>query len=154
MLSLPGDPEPDPLYDAMDQEKLLAGMQDPAKAAQIPEVMRQVARLPKEQFAGFPDGNRPCAGHVGDRVFLQYFAHNCSCITTFFLPEGGTYEIRVIDTWEMTEQTVRKDAAGQPPGPSPGKRGDPCRRLSKGQRRDKKRQTGNDLLCMQKDGII
>ena len=63
--------------------------------------MRQVARLPKEQFAGFLDGNRPCAGHVGDRVFLQYFAHNCPCITTFFLPEGGTYEIRVIDTWEM-----------------------------------------------------
>ena len=85
--------------------------------------MRQVARLPKEQFAGFLDGNRPCAGHVGDRVFLQYFAHNCPCITTFFLPEGGTYEIRVIDTWEMTEQTVRKDAAGQTPVLLPGKEG-------------------------------
>ena len=123
MLSLPGDPEPDPLYDAMDQEKLFAGMQNPAKAAQIPEAMRQVARLPKEQFAGFLDGNRPRAGHVGDGVFLQYFAHNCPCITTFFLPEGGTYEIRVIYTWEMTEQTVRKDAAGQTPVLLPGKEG-------------------------------
>ena len=32
-------------------------------------------------------------------------------------------EIRVIDTWEMTEQTVRKDAAGQTPVLLPGKEG-------------------------------
>lgn len=72
---------------------------------------------------GSSTGTAPVRDMWGDRGFLQYFAHNCPCITTFFLPEGGTYEIRVIDTWEMTEQTVRKDAAGQTPVLLPGKEG-------------------------------
>ncbi|MGN1024579.1 MAG: DUF4038 domain-containing protein [Lachnospiraceae bacterium] len=123
MESLPGDPEPDPLDASMDQEKLLEKMQDPARAAEVPEVMRQVARMPKEQFAGFLDGNRLCAGHVGEQVFLQYFAHNCPCIAFLNLPGDREYEIRLVDTWEMTDTLLLRGASGRTLVSLPGKEG-------------------------------
>ncbi|MCH4033368.1 MAG: DUF5605 domain-containing protein [Lachnospiraceae bacterium] len=79
--------------------------------------------MPKEQFAGFLDGNRLCAGHVGEQVFLQYFAHNCPCIAFLNLPGDRKYDIRLVDTWEMTDTLLSRGASGRTQVSLPGKEG-------------------------------
>ena len=45
-------------------------------------------------------------GHCGDRVYMQYFARHCVGKTTWKLPENRTYDVEVIDVWNMTREKV------------------------------------------------
>lgn len=47
----------------------------------------------------------PCA-HAGDRFFLYYFGFMRPCFRTYRLPAGAAYRIELIDTWQMTVQTL------------------------------------------------
>lgn len=62
-------------------------------------------------------------GHIGEAVFLQYFAHHCPGIMTWPLPENRAYQIEVIDVWKMTRQVVMTGASGEVTIKLPGKTG-------------------------------
>ena len=48
-----------------------------------------------------------------DSVILQSYDIQCSCKARIELPGGKTYRLEVIDTWNMTRQTVQQGAAGE-----------------------------------------
>lgn len=50
------------------------------------------------------------AGHIGEEVFLYYYAENCCSYVLLDLPEGKTFTVEVIDAWNMVRETVTTDA--------------------------------------------
>lgn len=48
-----------------------------------------------------------------DSAILHYNDFLCSCRAQMDLPEGRKYRIDVIDTWNMTQETVQRGAAGK-----------------------------------------
>ncbi len=62
-------------------------------------------------------------GRVGDEAFLRYYERKCNCIGTFDLPEDRTYDIEVIDVWEMTREVVMTGVSGNVTVRLPGKEG-------------------------------
>jgi len=62
-------------------------------------------------------------GHIGEGVFLQYFAHHCPGIMRWTLPKDRAYQIEVIDVWEMTRNMVKTGANGDIEISLPGKPG-------------------------------
>ena len=48
-----------------------------------------------------------------DSAILHYYDIQCSCKARIELPEGKTYRLEVIDTWNMTRQTVQQSATGE-----------------------------------------
>lgn len=53
------------------------------------------------------------AGRVGeDEAFLVYLDTQCAARYTLRLPEKGSYRVEVIDTWNMTRETVKTGVSG------------------------------------------
>lgn len=121
MEELPGDVEP--LKSIWDQESMLEALKDPEVAARTPVVVKEIAKMPKENFREFMDGNREIAGQCGEEVYLHYGAGHCSCWVDIKLPEDKFYDIEVIDTWEMTRSTALRHVNGNVRVPLPGKEG-------------------------------
>jgi hypothetical protein len=61
-----------------------------------------------------PDGayKGMVAGHQGNDAILLYLARNQPRFRRFNLPEGGSYQIDVIDTWNMTIDRLADAATG------------------------------------------
>ncbi len=53
------------------------------------------------------------AGHVGEEVYLFYFEHNCHSRAVLELPEGQSYRLELIDTWNMTREVLMEQAEGR-----------------------------------------
>lgn len=51
-------------------------------------------------------------GHIGDDVFLHYYDIRPIARETLRLPEGKTYRIEMIDTWNMTRETIATGVSG------------------------------------------
>ena len=51
-------------------------------------------------------------GHVGEEIYLRYLDTECCIVTTMQLPENGSYRIDLIDTWNMTRETVLSGVRG------------------------------------------
>ena len=65
----------------------------------------------QERFLAF---NTAYEGKVGDGdAFLVYKDTECSSLAELDLPSDKTYRIEVIDTWEMTRETVQTGASGK-----------------------------------------
>lgn len=62
-------------------------------------------------------------GHAGEDVYLKYYAQQCVAITSINLPEEYTYKIEMIDTWNMTRETLVERASGKTKLKMPGKEG-------------------------------
>lgn len=110
--SLPGDIDPVPTK--FDQEKM---RQDPS----LPTVLRMIAGMPREAFLMFLDGSREIAGQVGEEAYLWYFADRCPCLADLSLPGDNSYEITVINTWDMTADVWKKHVRGAVRVHLPGK---------------------------------
>ena len=52
------------------------------------------------------------AGHCGEDAYLNYYDQRCCAMDTIVLPEGKTYRIELIDTWNMTRETIVETASG------------------------------------------
>jgi hypothetical protein len=61
------------------------------------------------------DPEKEYVGQVGDEVLIYYNDINCYGRRLIELPEGRTYKIEVIDTWNMTRETVATGAKGEGP---------------------------------------
>ncbi|MBR4224590.1 MAG: DUF5605 domain-containing protein, partial [Oscillospiraceae bacterium] len=61
------------------------------------------------------------AGHCGDKVYIWYLATQCKGYTDIMLPGDLTYDVEVIDTWEMTRETVLRSVSGKVRVPLPAK---------------------------------
>jgi hypothetical protein len=59
-------------------------------------------------FSSIPRYN----GNYNDEVFIFYLADQCAVETQIDLPETGNYRVDMIDTWEMTRETVMENVQG------------------------------------------
>jgi hypothetical protein len=59
-------------------------------------------------FSSIPRYN----GNYNDEAFIYYLADQCAVETQIDLPETGNYRVDVIDTWEMTRETVMENVHG------------------------------------------
>jgi hypothetical protein len=68
----------------------------------------------KEALRIFAEGDWPvdAAGHRGLDYFLFYYGMHQPRLRVFNLPEGGSYRIDVIDTWNMTITCAAEAASG------------------------------------------
>lgn len=51
-------------------------------------------------------------GHCGEDAFIFYLDDQCCSRIVAELPEDREYRVEVIDTWNMTRETVRNAASG------------------------------------------
>jgi hypothetical protein len=70
---------------------------------------------PEEQRRLIPEGayKGMAAGRNGNDCFFIYLARHNPRFRRFNLPEGGTYQIDLIDTWNMTIERCMDAASGQ-----------------------------------------
>lgn len=61
------------------------------------------------------------AGQHEDKVFIWYYGADIHGRVTLDLPESGSYKIDIIDTWNMTRETVMTGASGNVQVLLPGK---------------------------------
>ena len=52
-------------------------------------------------------------GHIGTDVYLRFHDTRPIIRDTLELPEDKTYTIRVLDTWNMTDETVAEGVSGR-----------------------------------------
>ena len=52
-------------------------------------------------------------GHICEDVFLHYHDTRPTARDTLKLPEGKTYRVEVLDTWNMTRETVAQGVSGE-----------------------------------------
>ncbi|MCM1026276.1 MAG: DUF5605 domain-containing protein [Roseburia sp.] len=109
--------------------KITAEMIAELKKTGLPEEMRNnfflrgLIPMPEERVLPFLLRERPCVSHCGEEVYLRYYGKECTALGELNLPEGGSYRIEVIDTWEMTREVVREGAGGRVQVKLPGKEG-------------------------------
>lgn len=56
-----------------------------------------------------------------ESVIIKYYYQRCQALDTVRLPEGKTYKVEVIDTWNMTRTTVYENTSGIVPVKLPGR---------------------------------
>ena len=74
--------------------------------------LRSFADMGQDERDRFLCAEPTYSGHVGDEVFLRYLDTECCIVTTFRLPESGSYRVELIDTWNMTRETVLTGVSG------------------------------------------
>ena len=121
--SLPG-----PLDAARDGFGFMIGMTNEeidAALADFPPHFRgflsKLTGLPPAERDKFLAVEYSYAGRCGDEAFLWYKDDQCCVSAALNLPEGKTYAIDVIDTWEMTRTRVQTGASGRVTVKLPGK---------------------------------
>ena len=58
-----------------------------------------------------------------DHFILRYFGRSCPAYTDLTLPDQGSYQVEIIDIWEMTRTVVKEQACGNIRVFLPGKEG-------------------------------
>ncbi|MGN0999206.1 MAG: DUF5605 domain-containing protein [Faecousia sp.] len=123
---LPGPIEntPDHIAGAVkpeNRERVLATLQYLPKGIQ--DMFKSLFRCDERELMFILDGEMCYMGHIGEDVFLTYYDRRCCAEDTLRLPKEGSYQIDVIDTWEMTRQTVAEHVNGAITIRLPGKEG-------------------------------
>lgn len=59
--------------------------------------------------------------HCGEEAYLLYCDLQCYGVQTLRLPPDKRYRVELIDTWNMTRETVLNDASGDTAVPMPGR---------------------------------
>lgn len=86
-------------------------------------LMKLACRMPLDTLRSFRENFRTLESGCGDAVILQYYARFCTNTAKMKLPEGHTYRIEVIDSWNMTCMTVQTHAEGEITVRLPGREG-------------------------------
>ena len=94
-------------------------------AVDLPEylapMLRTICSMERAERDGFFAVEFEYNGHCGDDAFLRYLDDQCCALTRMNLPENHSYRVEVIDTWEMTRETVLENASGLTEVRLPGK---------------------------------
>ena len=96
---------------------------NPEALKQLPVIVQGIVKLPESQFDTFIERHGDMTGHCGEEAYLRYFGRACNGRGILNLPEGGSYEVEVIDTWEMTRTKVKSGVNGKVEVKLPGKEG-------------------------------
>lgn len=60
-------------------------------------------------------------GHCGEDAYLFYYDTRTSAVDVLNLPEDKVYKLELIDTWNMTRETIAEKASGQTRVELPGR---------------------------------
>ena len=106
--SLPGPLSPVP---SRISEVFRRSAEDPeAFWKSVPEKMhgflKAMLRMDLVEASRFDAGESHYCGHCGDDAFLYYYDVQTFSSAVLALPETKTYRVEVIDTWNMTRETV------------------------------------------------
>ena len=121
--SLPGPVEP--LDDGFGKMIRLSDEELDAMMDQVPEdfkvFLMAIRRTPRQDrmIQGFIE--HEWRGHVGEDVYIAYLENRPVAKAAMDLPEGHTYRVEILDTWEMTRETVLTGVSGHTVVPMPGK---------------------------------
>lgn len=85
--------------------------------------VRGLTSLPDGRIKPFIMRSRGVAGHCGDRAYIWYYGRSCPAVSHISLPEGGKYDVEIIDIWEMTRTKILSNASGETKLALPGKEG-------------------------------
>lgn len=107
--------------DFTDEE--LLGFQRQMGKAPGEGILRKLPEMTLQEVRIVADMGRELLAHVGNQAFLKYYARECTAVGTLDLPESGSYDVEVIDVWEMTRKKVCSGASGKTTFPLPGKEG-------------------------------
>ena len=125
--SLPG-----PLRPRLTRLQRAAGMTDEQIKKLLSEPVTQqniftiaIARMGTGEISRFAAQESCFCGVCGpddapDAV-IKYMDFNCCCKTDLELPENGSYRVEVLDTWNMTRETVLTGVRGKQEIPLPGR---------------------------------
>lgn len=97
--------------------------ENPETLKQLPVIARGMVKMSESQFDAFIERNSDIIGHCGEEAYLRYFGRACNGRGVLELPEEGSYEVEVIDTWEMTRTKVKNSVNGKVEVKLPGKEG-------------------------------
>lgn len=121
--SLPGPLEFHSLVPISSYEQLQA-----MKNTYIPGItdspfVQSMFRMTSEEINRLLESSHQYTGRFKDQAFLHYYARACTIIARMDLPENSTYQVDVIDVWEMSRKTVLAQTKGKVEITLPGKEG-------------------------------
>ena len=121
--SLPGHLEPMPgmaggMLGRKSGELLAEAETSPAEMQLFLQTILRMDDLEREHFIA---AEFEFAGRCGEDAYLWYKDDQCCAAADLALPEGHSYRVELIDTWEMTRQTVLRSARGKVRVPMPGR---------------------------------
>jgi len=80
----------------------------------FPVTMARMGKLEMSRFAAMePCVTGRCGPEETPDALLWYLDFNCCCRYEIKLPETGSYRVEILDTWNMTRETVMTGAAGK-----------------------------------------
>jgi hypothetical protein len=94
----------------MSEEEFKKYMEEvPTQFRCFSESMRRLDPLQRERKDA---GEHHYTGQVGEDVLLYYFDTQCLARASITLPENQRYRVEIIDTWNMTRETVVENVSG------------------------------------------
>ena len=114
--SLPGHLEPEPSF--LCRLMPLLDMGEAERAARLSGVPEMFKRLiyaflnSGEDASGFAHAETVYYAHIGTDCYLRFYDTRPIARDTLTLPEDRKYTIRLIDTWNMTVETVAEGVSG------------------------------------------
>lgn len=124
--SLPGPIDPAPgflefMRDSDHSPEALARIAgtDPRFAA----FLEAFHRMKPDEMADFMDKEKTFEGHVGEEAYLTFYDRRTCAEDTLRLPEDKTYDVELIDVWNMTRETIATGVSGDTRVKLPGKEG-------------------------------
>ena len=82
-----------------------------------------IMRLDEKRFLDLVQDLRPIQGRSDDDVMVWYLSRQCCVHTEIELPDTRSYDVEVIDAWDMTRTTVLESVTGKVIVPMLGKEG-------------------------------
>ena len=124
MEELPGNPEPKVGEMAsLNYAEVRAKLDDPEFVKKAGPLVTGIAGMSEPELENFITRHMEIYGHCGEEAYLRYFSTSCNGRGTMELPEEGSYDVEVIDAWEMTRKTVLRGVNGKVEVKLPGKPG-------------------------------
>jgi len=103
------------LLDKMNPEQMEAYLADaPEESKKSFRAMSvSISRMDgKDHTAHFAGAHEWCA-HAGEEAYLWYNDHQCYGEQFLPLPQDKTYQVEVVDTWNMTRKVLKKHVSGE-----------------------------------------
>ncbi|MFV0465770.1 MAG: DUF5060 domain-containing protein [Lachnospiraceae bacterium] len=97
-------------------EKIYEDMSNPTeiiKEGELPPFVRLMMSLSDEEKFNLDWKGASYSGHCGNEIYLKYFARQQVSIYDLKLPKEHTYQIEIIDIWNMTRNILIKSTRGR-----------------------------------------
>lgn len=76
-------------------------------------VVKAVSRMSAEDLHDFIAAEYLYQGHCGEECYLYFYDTRTCAEDTVTLPESHTYRVELIDTWNMTRETLKEHVNGK-----------------------------------------